>query len=246
VVGVPLEFAPPKYAVIVNALQARIEDGTYPPGSMLPSETQLMNEFGVSRPTTVRAFDYLRQHGWITTQPGKGRFVKARPPEPRGMPPHASMLLADEVDSHVHILDVARGPAPARAAAALEIAQGAPVVIRRRLLVANGLGPVELGITYVPVDLVDGTDLGSVAPLPDSLVGHLAARKGIEFGHATQRISARPATADESNLLRIGRRECVLTALLAVHDQAGVPVFALDVVIPPTRHELEDAFPITQ
>ena len=42
VIVVPLEFGPPKYAVVVNTIQQRILDGTYAPGSAIPSEAQLM------------------------------------------------------------------------------------------------------------------------------------------------------------------------------------------------------------
>ena len=79
----PIEYAPPKYVTIVNALQARIEDGTYASGAMLPSETVLMKEFDTSRPTVVRSLEILRQAGWIETQQGKGRFARSKPVEPR-------------------------------------------------------------------------------------------------------------------------------------------------------------------
>ncbi|MFC4530195.1 GntR family transcriptional regulator [Sphaerisporangium dianthi] len=58
--------------------QRRIESGDYPPGSLLPSENQLINEFGVSRPTVVAALRVLREQGWIDSQQGKGRFVRGR------------------------------------------------------------------------------------------------------------------------------------------------------------------------
>src|SRR5690348_15067878 len=76
---VPIEVAPPKYVLIVNAVQQRIESGTYPAGVMIPSETELMREFGASRPIMVRALDLLRQDGWIESHQGKGRFVLGRP-----------------------------------------------------------------------------------------------------------------------------------------------------------------------
>jgi GntR family transcriptional regulator len=245
VVHVPIESALPKYAAIVNAVQARIGDGTYPPGSMLPSETDLMNEFKVSRPTVVRAFEYLRQHEWIDTQQGKGRFARTKPADPRGLPPHAAAFLTDEAEGRVRILDAGQVAAPTRAASALDVGEGDPVVVRRRLISVDGLGPVELGTAYVPVDLAQGTDVTSPVPLVGGLLRHLADRKGVAFDHATERISARAATAEESRLLEIGRRECVLTALLTVRDRSGAALVALDVVLPPTRHELEDSFPVT-
>src|ERR1043165_1351573 len=73
------DYAPPKYAQVVAEIKQRIERGTYPPGSLLPSEHQLVAEFGISRPTIVRALAALRQDGWIDTQQGKGSFVRGRP-----------------------------------------------------------------------------------------------------------------------------------------------------------------------
>jgi len=241
----PIEYRPPKYVVIVNALQARIEDGTYASGVMLPSETVLMDEFDTSRPTVVRALEILRQDGWIDSQQGKGRFVRSKPVEPRLMPARAAALLADEVGGQVRIVDVAEVAAPPRAAAALDIREGSPVVVRRRLVSVDGLGPVELGTVYIPADLAAGTTVGSSNPLKEGLLQHLAVRKGIQFGHATERLSARPATAEERQLLEVDRNDWVLTVLYCVFTRDGLPAFVLDIAVPPSRHELEDSFPLT-
>ncbi|WP_433055538.1 GntR family transcriptional regulator [Dactylosporangium sp. CS-033363] len=241
----PIEFVPPKYIVIVNALQARIEDGTYAPGAMLPSETVLMNEFTTSRPTVVRSLEILRQDGWIETQQGKGRFVRSKPLGKRSVPARAAGLLLDEAVGRVRIVDVGEVPAPSRTAFALDIREGSPVVVRRRLVSVDGLGPIELGSVYVPVDLADGTSVGSPDPLSEGLLEHLGKAKGLQFGHVTERISARPATGDEPELLEIESDDWVLTVLFAVHTRDGLPAFALDVAIPPARHEFEDSFPLT-
>lgn len=76
---------PVKYAQIVAALRQQIADGTYPPGSLLPSETQLIEEFGVSRPTVVRALEELKLRGEIDREHGRGSFVKAAPPLPENL-----------------------------------------------------------------------------------------------------------------------------------------------------------------
>src|SRR5580698_83474 len=73
------DYAPPKYAQVVGEIKRRIETGTYPAGSLLPSEHQLVEAFGVSRPTIVKALSSLRQDGWIETQQGRGSFVRGRP-----------------------------------------------------------------------------------------------------------------------------------------------------------------------
>src|ERR1700738_1645180 len=76
----PYEYTPPKYAQVIDELRRRIDSGEYPPGSLLPSEHQLSDEFQIARPTVVRALRVLRQNGWIETQQGKGSFVRARSP----------------------------------------------------------------------------------------------------------------------------------------------------------------------
>src|SRR6267154_2436059 len=73
-----LEFSPPKYAQIVNTIQRRIQEGAYPLGAVLPSETQLIREFGVSRPTVVRALQLLQSQGWIDREHGRGSYVRNR------------------------------------------------------------------------------------------------------------------------------------------------------------------------
>lgn len=241
----PIETVTPRYAAIVNTIQARIEDETYPPGSMLPSETALMREFDVARTTVVRALEFLRTQGWIEAQQGKGRFVLGRPARAsRRSPEQAYALLNADETAGVKLLEVGPVMAPGRAAHALGIGLNTPVVARRRLVVVDGVGPVELGTAYVPVELAAGTDVGASNPLPDGLLRHLASRKGVEFDHATERISARLPTSEEVGLLEIGRRDPLLTVLLAVCDRAGQPLVAVDVVLPATRHELEDVFPL--
>jgi GntR family transcriptional regulator len=134
--------------------------------------------------------------------------------------------------------------APPRAAVALGVEPGMPVVARRRLVVAEEIGPVELGTAYMPVDLASGTEVGTQEPLPEGLLSYLAKRKGVVFDHAAERVSAKLPSAEEARLLEIGRRDPLLSVLLSVCDRAGKPLLAVDVVLPASRHELEDVFPI--
>lgn len=241
----PIEVAPPKYVVIVNALQERIEKGSYAPGAMIPSETELMREFGASRPIVVRALDLLRQARWIESYQGKGRFVLGPPARALRRPrEHAYAVLGEAETGQVRVLAAGPVPAPPRAASALGLAEGAPLVARRRLVEVDGLGPVELATAYLSAELAEGTAVGSLEPLHEGLLKHLAARKGVVFDHAVERVSAKLPTAEEARLLDVGRREPLLSVLLSVCDRAGVPLLAVDVLLPASRHELEDVFPI--
>ena len=243
---VPIEVAPPKYVVMVNALQERIGNGTYPPGAMLPSESELMREFNASRPIVVRAWDLLRQDGWIESRQGKGRFAlgpAAR--SSRRAREHPYELLDGAETASIKLLEAGPVKATTRIAGALNVATGARLVGRRRLVIADGVGPVELGTAYLAEGLADGTDVGSSTPLPEGLLRHVAQRKRVQFDHAAERISARTPTAEEAGLLEIGRRDPLLTVLLSVCDRTGTPLLAVDVLLPATRHELEDVFPLS-
>jgi DNA-binding GntR family transcriptional regulator len=55
-------------------LRARIEDGTYPPRTRLPSIVQLSQEHGLSSKTVRKALDKLKDDGLIVTSP-MGTFV---------------------------------------------------------------------------------------------------------------------------------------------------------------------------
>ena len=239
-----IPIRPPKYAVVVNAIQQRIEDGTYPPGTGIPSETQLMAEFDTSRPTVVRALGILQQDGWIESEQGKGRFAKGRPTAPTVRPDsHAADLLELGETADVRLLRVGAIMATNRAASALMMDSDTPVIARRRLVVSE-IGPVELSVLYVPVELAADTDVSNADLLSDGILQHLASRKSVQFDRATERISARLPTAEEVELLEINPDDAVLTLLVTVYDRDGRPRLAVDSVLPSTRHELHGSFPL--
>lgn len=64
-----------KYQEIENRIRAQIEDGTYPAGSKLPGEHELMEVYGASRDTIRKALSLLAQDGFIQKAKGIGSIV---------------------------------------------------------------------------------------------------------------------------------------------------------------------------
>jgi GntR family transcriptional regulator, transcriptional repressor for pyruvate dehydrogenase complex len=64
---------------VVTGLKSRILDGSLPPGSKVPSEAELIEEYGVSRTVVREAITRLRAEGLVETLPGRGSFVLALP-----------------------------------------------------------------------------------------------------------------------------------------------------------------------
>src|SRR5436305_5266990 len=239
------EYTPPKYAQLIGELQERIESGEYPPGSMLPSEHQLTAEFGVARPTVVRALRALRADGWIRTQQGKGSFVRGRPAlaDAESQRRGESELDRDESREHGEMVEVRMiTPAP-RIAALLEVPEGDKVLCRKRLARWDDEG-AEVVTWWVPRPLAEGTDLDREAPLRGGLRSHLARRTGTRIDHAVERVVARHPDATEARLFGIGKTAPVLAVSVIAREASGKPVLALEIAMPGDRHELEDVYQV--
>lgn len=59
---------------VLAILQERLDNGTYPPGSRLPSIVDLSHEFGVALTTVRKALDSLKADGRLVTNP-TGTYV---------------------------------------------------------------------------------------------------------------------------------------------------------------------------
>ena len=66
-----------KYLDLYNSLHNAIQSGLYPAGSVLPTESMLMEQFEVSRNTVRKALSMLQEHRLITTQRGSGSVVNS-------------------------------------------------------------------------------------------------------------------------------------------------------------------------
>lgn len=71
---------PPKHREISRRLRADIAGGRYAAGGRLPSEPQLVKQFGVSRPTIGRALLDLQNEGLIERHAGSGTYVRGGGP----------------------------------------------------------------------------------------------------------------------------------------------------------------------
>jgi GntR family transcriptional regulator len=237
------DYAPPKYAQVVEEIKKRIERGTYPPGSLLPSEHQLVAEFGLSRPTIVKSLSALRQDGWIETQQGKGSFVRGRPAltdVERTRPAHEVVELP-ETELSGQLVQAGVKLAPPHVTALLGLEAGARAFVRQRLLSDEG-EPAELASVWLPLELAAGTDLASPDLLGESVRHHLQVRKKIRFDHAVEQITARHPNGEEAELLGLSREAPILSVIVTAYDAAGRPVQVSDLVLPGQRHEIRDAY----
>jgi DNA-binding GntR family transcriptional regulator len=240
------DYAPPKYAQVVAEIKRRIESGEYAPGSLLPSEHQLVESFGVSRPTIVKSLSALRQDGWIETQQGKGSFVRGRPAlaGAERTRPAQGILELPETKLSGSLIQAGVKLAPAYVTTLLGLDQGARAFLRQRMLSDDG-EPVELASVWLPLELAKGTDFASPDLLGESVRHHLQVRKKVRLDHAVERISARKPTGEEAGLLGVATDAPVLNVVVTAYDAQARPVHVTDIVLPGDRHEIHDAYPFT-
>ncbi|WP_192805297.1 GntR family transcriptional regulator [Noviherbaspirillum aerium] len=67
----------PRYEQLRDALRARVTSGEWPPGSMLPSETDLAREYKVALGTMRQALSRAVEDGLLERVHGKGTFVRS-------------------------------------------------------------------------------------------------------------------------------------------------------------------------
>ena len=136
------------YEIILRS----ISDGTYPAGTLLPSENQLAEQFNVSRPTIRAAFARLVERGYIKRQRGVGTYVADRP----------SIVnpLYQFMDVHERI--AARGYTPGfkqlktqliaadeYLSKTLDVPEGSNILNIQKLFTADG-NPIILFINFIP------------------------------------------------------------------------------------------------
>lgn len=66
------------YERIAEDLRGQIRAKALPPGAPLPSQSQLMKQYGASSLTVQKAMSLLREEGWAVSRPGKGAFVSQK------------------------------------------------------------------------------------------------------------------------------------------------------------------------
>ena len=65
----------PLYQQLYEVLRGNITRGEWKPGDLIPAESELIEQYGVSRITVRQVLDMLVQEGLIYRQRGRGSFV---------------------------------------------------------------------------------------------------------------------------------------------------------------------------
>lgn len=179
--------------VLAEDLRARILGGEFRPGDRLPTEHQLVEQTGLSRPTVRAAMRILISSGLIRVRQGKGAFIRRRGPGiTTGLQELRStrgLILSQRGDCEIRYSRVERRAATPAEATRFEVDGDLEIVAIERCFVS--LGEVIcyewalLNAELLPAGSDPSSDNGSVF---DFLEPHgLRPAEAIATLHASQR-----------------------------------------------------------
>lgn len=223
--GIDRSSPEPYYLQLARILQNRIGDGTYGPGAQIPGESELCRTFDLARSTVRETLRTLEQQRVIRLVPRRGAFVTDRK-DSRWMLRVTQGFLESEARSgdsviETEVLRAGAEPAPARAAAALGLAEGEAVFAIERLRKVDGL-PALHSTNWLPLDVGGLLEAKPVLRGTASLNATLR-EAGVHIFSARRELAAIAASAETARRLELPRNAPVLRITSTSRDAAGRP-----------------------
>lgn len=216
--------ANPLYDELATTLRENILTGVYPPGSKIPSESELMEDTGLSRSTVRRALDVLVEEGLLTKERGRGAFVTGAPVVDARRTAFTSFAAEMARQGHevaTRTVDAGLAAATDGVAAFFGVPADGQLVKIMRLRYVDG-EPFCLETSYFDTDLAGliDTDLtGSLHRVLREVFHREPAR-----GHKTFEVCF--ATQNEAFLLDVPKATPLMLVTDYVCDADGVPLYA--------------------
>ena len=226
------------YQQIKDHIARKIQDGSWKAGDRLPSENDLVMQFGMSRMTVNRALRELAEQGRIVRVAGVGSFVAEDKPQ-------STLLqianLASEIRQRGHdyrckVLTVERVSATMEVAAALDMRTGESVFHAVCVHLEDGV-PVQLEDRYVNPRVVPQFAKQDFTQLQPSefLV------RNVPFDQVEHVVDVVLPTAEQAQLLEMEPAQPCLLLTRRTWSR-GVPVTMVRCLHPASRYRLGSRF----
>jgi GntR family transcriptional regulator len=226
----------PRYAELGDLLQAAIEKGEYPVGTLLPTELELCERFEVSRHTARAALAQLIAAGLVQRRPGAGTRVIAQ---------SAAMRYEHEVDTvdtlmqygnttRLKIVETGRVLADAATAQRLEIREGKEY-LRLRGLRLEEPARLAVAVTEMLVPVRTGVPVARLLDAASTARTVASFLDPARLSRVEQVFDAASFDADDARLLEIRRSEPAMRVQRRYRDASGRLLMLATSLHPPGR-----------
>lgn len=210
------------YSQLYDILFQGITSGAYKIGDYIPSESDLMKRYDVSRATARKAMELLSNNGLIEKKRGRGSEVIAN--VPLSSPKRVSNYIKKNVDEFAvpqkRLIESGVVTMPQHVAHELGLAEGTKAFCLRRVRVSGDrsfyLETIYYEDGYVPH--IAERDFSK-----ESLRSYLNNSCDIRWSRVSQKIGACVATDEQAELLGISAGAPLLNITRVSHDQQNVP-----------------------
>lgn len=229
----------PAYYRIYRALQERIAAGVYRVGTQLPTDGDIMAEFGVSRHTARSAVEELVSRQLVRRFPGRGTFVQEADP---GKPDWSARALEDlqildpEARFELHGIEQLAPYADERVAAMLQVPAGERIM-RISWSRVRPSGPIAYCAAHLsqelaarlPPDLAELLHTSRTIPLIEK-------HSGVQAFRVQQVSSAIAADEHVAARLQVAPGAPLLFLQRIYFDVGGKPIYYSDLYVRSDRY----------
>ena len=224
-------------------LRRQIQEGILGPGALLPSETEVAREYGVSRQTARSALQALEHEGLVVVRPRRGRVVRSTQRlrwhlSEFERPDRTILATSDAWETDIERqghdptrqdLEVARITPPEMIAARLNLDPRTDIcVVRRHVRYIDGK-PAIISDDYFDEKIVEGTEL---AEPKDTTRENILAEAGYEQVYDIDEIITRMPTPDEVTRLGIPAGTPVAEHIRTGYTAENRPVRLMISIVP--------------
>ncbi|WP_170917012.1 GntR family transcriptional regulator [Pseudonocardia sp. Ae505_Ps2] len=237
---------------IADDVRRQITDGVLRSSDKLPTEAELMADYGVSRIVVRQAVEVLRNEGLVVSQRGSGSFVREQQPRRRRVvgnryrhratssPFATAARVAGQRPEWEY--QSRRTTASQSVGERLGIAAGDPVMRTSYRFFADEM-PVMLSTSYEPLAITEGTPIESPETGPTTGVVGRMDLIGVRITHVVEDVQARSPRPYEQEALQVPAGVPVM-AVERTYYADELAVETADIVVSADRYTFSYAVPV--
>jgi len=212
----------PLYYQLSESLREKIIMNLYKPGDLIPSESELIRDSGLSRGTVRQALQILTQEGLVERHPGRGTFVsypKIEQNANRVMGFYTNTILESGKVPSTEIIEIKEFSAPKLIRSKLQLSEGESIVFIKRLRKSDDIHlAIESSyfISEVGQKLLKEDLLGSIYEILQKKYDYIIQR-------SENTIEASVADSETENILDIETNSLIFVIHRLVYFSSGKP-----------------------